>query len=79
MKPCAYCNALFQPKKRWATFCCSECRSAYDSEIGATGEVKSARKLTRGRVSVILWLEGPAAERAMKLSPGDKARVVKLP
>lgn len=79
MIPCAYCQTLFTPTKRWERFHAPKCRTAYDVEIGATGKVMSARKLTRGRVSVIIWLEGPAAERAMKLSPGDLARVTRQP
>jgi hypothetical protein len=79
MRTCAYCTSLFAPRKGWATFCSPKCRTAYDVEVGATGKVASARKLARGRVSVIVWLEGPAADRAMKLSPGDLVRLVKAP
>lgn len=73
------CGAMFRPRKLWQAFCGASCRSAYDAEVGATGTVASVRKLTRGRVSVIVRLEGPAAERAINLSPGDRVRAVRQP
>lgn len=73
------CGRMFRPVKPWQTFCCASCRSSYDAEVGATGTVASVRKLTRGRVSVIVRMEGPAAERAINLSPGDRVRAVRQP
>lgn len=78
-RPCAYCATLFEPKKRWAAFCKPECRTSFDVDIGATGTVKGVRKLSRNRVSVIVWLEGPAAERALNLNQGDRVRAVRQP
>jgi hypothetical protein len=77
-KPCAYCASLFAPKKAWAAFCSPDCRTSYDIDIGATGRVSSVRKLRNG-VSIIVRLSGPAAERALNLTPGDRVRAVRQP
>lgn len=79
LRSCAYCHGLFEPKKRWAVFCKSECRTAYDVEIGATGAVRGVRKLSGSRVSVTVWLEGPAAERALNLNHSDQVRLIHQP
>lgn len=73
------CSKMFRPKKPWQRFCSASCRQSWDVEAGTMGRVASVRKLTRGRVSVILRLEGSAADRALNLTPGDDIRVVKQP
>lgn len=78
-RACAYCGGPFDARKPWAAFCKPQCRAAFDVEVGATGTVKAVRRLTKGRVSVILWLDGPAAERAIHLEPGAAARVTRSP
>lgn len=78
MRPCAYCATLFEPKKRWAAFCSSDCRTSYDVDVGATGRVVTVRKLKTG-VSIILRATGPAAERLLNLTPGDQVRAVRQP
>jgi hypothetical protein len=41
-------------------------RDAYHAEIGISGKVAAVRRLKTG-VSVVMHLEGPAAERALNL------------
>lgn len=78
-RPCAYCSALFAPKREWEQFCKPGCRRAYDLDFGTRGAVKSVRKLKAG-VSVVIHLPGgPAAERALKLALGELVRIVRGP
>lgn len=72
------CQVLFKPETPWQTFCCPGHRNAYDREYGALGTVASVRKLRRG-VSVVIHLDGPAAERALNLNPRELVRLVKKP
>lgn len=78
MKECPYCRSLFRPVRRWGTFCSDKCRNDFDADFGATGAVASIRKLRKG-VSVVIHLNGPAAERALNLSPRELVRLVKRP
>lgn len=78
MVACAYCAALFHPKRRWEAFCKPSCRSAFNVDIGASGRVVSVRRLKRG-VSLILHLDGPAGEAGLNLKVGDTVRAVRRP
>lgn len=78
MTPCAYCRTLFSPKRPWAAFCSTRCRCAYNVEVGATGKVASVRRLRKG-ASVVVHLEGPAAEQALHLSLRELVRLVRKP
>ncbi|MGA8094774.1 MAG: hypothetical protein WBV35_07235 [Steroidobacteraceae bacterium] len=66
------------PARRWQAFCSVAHRNAYDAEIGAVRTVASVRRLRRG-ASVVVHLEGPAAERALNLEIGATVRLVKTP
>jgi hypothetical protein len=78
MRPCAYDGKLFIPCRPWEAFCSSKCRTAFDVDFGAQGTVASVRKINRG-ASVVIHLEGPAAERALKFGLRDLVRVVRRP
>jgi hypothetical protein len=69
---------MFGPKRRWEVFCSKKCRNDFQADFGATGKVASVRKLRRG-VSIVIHLEGPAAERALNLEPREIVRLVKRP
>lgn len=76
-RPCAYCQALFAPKREWERFCKPGGRRAYDLDFGLRGAVKSVRKLKAG-VSIVIHLpEGSAGERAFKLGLGELVRIVR--
>jgi hypothetical protein len=79
MVACAYCHGLFQPRRRWATFCSTKCRNGYEADVGAVGRVASVRRLKGTRASVVVHLEGPAAERALQLTLRELVRLVKKP
>ncbi|MBS0380140.1 MAG: hypothetical protein JSS29_16790 [Proteobacteria bacterium] len=78
MRTCAYCHSMFTPKRRWEAFCKSRCRMAYEADFGAQGKVASVRRLKNG-VSVVVHLEGPAAERAVKLGLRELVRITRKP
>lgn len=78
MLSCPYCLTMFQPTRRWERFCSPKCRTAYDVDFGALGKVASVRKIARG-ASIVIHLEGPAAERALKLGIRELVRVVRKP
>jgi hypothetical protein len=73
---CAYCHTLFAPKRLAQGFCSQRCRAGYHVDIGTMGKVASVRRINRG-ASVVIHLEGPAAEAALKLELRQKVRVVK--
>lgn len=75
---CAYCRMLFSPTKRWQAFCSSRCRNSYNADFGTHGQVASVRRINRG-ASIVIHLEGPAAERALKLGIKDPVLLVKRP
>lgn len=72
---CAYCLALFMPRRSAQEFCSAKCRSAYHVDHGAEGSVASVRRIHRG-ASIVVHLTGPAAERALKLRLRERVRVV---
>lgn len=76
LRLCPYCKSMFAPKRRWEAFCSPKCRTAFDVDFGAQGVVASVRKIARG-ASVVIHLEGPAAERALKLGLREKVRIVR--
>ena len=78
MRTCAYCRALFPPVRRWGAFCSSKCRNDFEADFGATGAVASVRKLRKG-VSVVIHLNGPAAERALKFGIREPVRLTRKP
>jgi len=75
---CAYCCTLFLPVRRWGAFCSAKCRNDFEADFGATGAVASVRKLRKG-VSVVIHLNGPAAERALKFGIRDPVRLTRKP
>lgn len=77
MRPCPYCHELFAPKRKAQAFCGSKCRSAYHIDVGTLGQIRSVHKLLRGRVSVVIHLEGPAAEAALNLPVREQIRIVR--
>lgn len=77
-KVCAYCQVLFTPTKRWQAFCSTKCRNDFNVDFGTHGHVASVRRINRG-ASIVIHLEGPAAERALKLVLKDSVLVVKRP
>ena len=78
IRECPYCHGMFTPKRRWSAFCSAKCRDGYEADIGATGTIASVRKLQKG-VSVVIHLKGPAAERALNLTPRELVRLVRRP
>lgn len=75
---CSYCRALFSPTKRWQAFCSGRCRNDFNVDFGTHGQVASVRRINRG-ASIVIHLEGPAAERALKLALKDPVLLVKRP
>jgi hypothetical protein len=75
---CPSCGNPFTPRRSWAVFCSSACRTTYDQEHGTEARVAAVRKLKTG-VSVVLRLQGPAAERALNLGIGEGVRLVRKP
>ncbi|HJS88704.1 MAG TPA: hypothetical protein VJ738_01925 [Steroidobacteraceae bacterium] len=73
---CQYCGGTFRPSRPWQAFCSAAHRTAFDKEFGSAGTVASVRRLRRG-VSVVLHLDGPAAERALNLEIGAEVRIVR--
>ena len=78
IRECPYCRAMFSAKRRWSAFCSAKCRDGYEADVGATGTIASIRKLRKG-VSVVIHLQGPAAERALNLTPRDTVRLTRKP
>lgn len=78
MRECPYCHGLFQPPRRWSAFCSPKCRNAYEADVGTVGKVVSVRRIARG-ASVVIHLEGPAAERALNLTIKEFVRVTRKP
>ena len=78
LRPCAYCQALFEPKRHWGAFCSEKCRNHFEVDFGTTGHVASVRRINRG-ASIVIHLEGPAAERALKLGIKELVRVTRKP
>lgn len=76
LRPCAYCHTMFAPKRSAQEFCSQRCRAGYHVDIGTTGKVASVRRIHRG-ASIVIHLEGPAAEAALKLELRQKVRVVR--
>jgi hypothetical protein len=74
-RSCAYCRALFQPRRPWQPFCSVQCRNGYNADIGTQGVVASVRRINRG-ASIVVHLEGPAAQRALNLQLKDVVRIV---
>jgi hypothetical protein len=72
---CPNCQALYVPRTRWQAFCRARCRNEYHAHVGASGTVASVRRINRG-ASIVVHLEGPAAEAALKLTLKAKVRVV---
>ena len=75
---CGYCHGLFTPRRRWAAFCSAKCRNGYEADVGAVGRVASVRRIRRG-ASVVIHLEGQAAERALQLVLRELVRLVRKP
>jgi hypothetical protein len=75
MRPCGYCAALFVPARPQQAFCSTKCRSGHHVDRGATGAVRSVRRIKTG-ASVVVHLTGPAAESALQLHLGDEVRIV---
>lgn len=75
---CAYCRDFFLPARRWSAFCSARCRNAFETDFGATGVVASVRRLRKG-VSVVIHLDGPAAERALKFGIREPVRLTRKP
>ncbi len=73
---CAYCHTMFAPKRSAQEFCSQRCRAGYHVDFGTTGIVASVRRIHRG-ASIVIHLEGPAAEAALKLELRQKVRVVR--
>lgn len=78
LRTCPYYRNLFRPRTPWQAFCSSKHRTAYDVEFGAIGVVANVRKLRKG-VSVVIHLDGPAAERALRFGLRDPVRLVGKP
>jgi hypothetical protein len=75
MRACAYCQTLFVPARPQQAFCSTKCRGAFHVDRGATGTVRSVRRIKTG-ASVVVHLTGPAAESALQLHLGDEIRIV---
>lgn len=77
-RACGYCRMLFVPTRLAQAFCSAKHRKAFHDDFGAMGQVASVRRINRG-ASVVIHLEGPAAEAALKLVLREKVRVVAGP
>lgn len=75
---CRWCGSSLEEKRAHAEFCGDRCRLDWHRNQPPEGAVRSVRKLKRG-VSVVVHLEGPAAERALKLDLGELVRIVQGP
>lgn len=75
LRTCAYCQTLFVPARPQQAFCSTKCRTAFHVDRGATGAVRSVRRIKTG-ASVVVHLSGPAAEAALQLHLGEEVRIV---
>lgn len=75
LRSCAYCQTLFVPARPQQSFCATKCRTAFHVDRGATGAVRSVRRIKTG-ASVVVHLTGPAAEAALQLHLGEEVRIV---
>lgn len=78
VRACAACGGPLTVTRPWQRFCSTKCRNDYDRSTGTGGKVAAVRKVKRG-ASVVIHLEGPAAERALNLGLGERVRVVREP
>lgn len=78
VRECPTCHALFQPARPSQAFCSGPCRQAFHIDHGAEGRVASVRRINRG-ASVVVHLEGPAAEAALQLKLRELVRLVSQP
>ena len=69
---CEHCGHAYEPKRTDSRFCCSRCKSAWHREHEPAGQVRSVRKLTKGRVSVVTWFDETDAPRALRFEPGQR-------
>lgn len=75
-RACTWCGASLAGKRRQAKFCGEKCRQRFHRERAPQGKVKQVRRLSRGRVSVIIHFEPGDAERALRLMPGEEVSMI---
>lgn len=66
---CEHCGGSRPVKAR---FCSARCKARYHREHEPLGVVKAARRLMKGRASVIVHYGAHEAERAMHFAPGEE-------
>jgi len=65
---CEQCGAIFDariPRR----FCCDKCKAEWHRSHSPAGEVRSVRRMTNGRVAVIVHFAEHEAERALRFQP----------
>ena len=80
MTICPHCTTEFSPRRADQVYCGPKCRmDHYKSMLGdggLRGTVTAVRRLTGGRVSVVVRFPPEAAQNALQLQPGGVVEVV---